>query len=297
MDRADDTVGSETHDVDRGQVTRRQALRVGAGATVGLVGGVAIGRLTGSGPGSALDRLLGRPPGRTTNRRKRLQAQPDSLFGVDTTEPVVALTFDDGPDSRYTPRVLDVLDTHDVHATFFVVGVNARRHPDLVHQVLAGGHTVGNHTHSHRELDRLPMEKAFEEMRVGAADLRSVGVDDPVYFRPPKGLTSPSIGAFATANGYTTVFWSRALEHYLPGRSTNAAVEALLDDVRPGDVLLAHDGSGATDRPETKRTNRGRSVEALPGLLDGLSERGFRVVDLVQLQAAGPPRTSSQLGD
>ena len=282
---------------DPRSITRRRMLTAGAGAAACVVAGVAAGRLSVSGPGSALDRLLGRPPGRTTNRRKRLEAQPDALFGVDTTEPVVALTFDDGPDGRYTSRVLAVLAAHRVHATFFAVGVNARQHPDLVRDILAGGHTVGNHTHSHKILDEVPLDEAFEEMLGGVADLQAVGVAHPDLFRPPRGLTNPSIGAFATANGYKTVFWSQALEHHLPGRTVSDAVEAMLDAVRPGDVLLAHDGSGATSRPEAERTPRDRSLAALPGLLDGLAAKGFRVVDIPQLEAAGPARTVDQLGD
>ena len=297
VDRAEEATGPDAGGGDRRRVTRRQALAIGAGAAACLVGGAAAGRLSGRGPGTPLDRLLGRPPARTTNRQKRLAAQPDALFGVDTTEPVVALTFDDGPDSRYTSKVLEVLDAHRVHATFFAVGVNARQHPDLVRDLLAGGHTVGNHTHSHQILDEVPLDEAFEEILGGVADLRSVGVANPDLFRPPRGFTNPTIGAFATANGYKTVFWTLALEHYLTGRSVGAAVEAMLDDVRPGDVLLAHDGSGAIQRPEAKRSRRGPSVAALPGLLDGLEARGFRVVDLAQLEAAGPPRTASQLGD
>lgn len=267
----------------------------GGAAACAFGGGVAFDRLTGDGPGTPVDRLLRRRP-RTTNDRLRLAAEPRAVFGVATDEPVVALTFDDGPDARYTAAVLDVLDHHGSHATFFQVGVNALAHPDLVLAVDRAGHSIGNHTRSHQALDRLATEEAFEEILRGAADLEQAGAPTPRLVRPPYGLTDEAIGAFVTAEACASVFWTTSVEHELgTGRAGEDPVDRMVAEARPGDVLLAHDGSGAVHLPEDRRTDRSRTLAALPRLLAGLTERGFRVVDVPRLLDCGDPRGADEL--
>jgi peptidoglycan/xylan/chitin deacetylase (PgdA/CDA1 family) len=270
--------------------SRRQVLALCGGvAACAFGGGVVLERLGSDGPGSPVDKVLGRRP-RTTNLGRRMAVEPNAVFGVDTDEKVVAISFDDGPDARYTTDVLDVLALHRSHGTFFQVGLNALAHPELVMAVQSGGHSIGNHTRSHRALDLLAAEEAFEEILRGAADLRAAGAPVPSLVRPPYGMTDEVVGAFITAQDYQSVFWTTSVERHLRDQSPDRAVARMVAGAMPGDVLLAHDGSGAVDLPESKRSDRSRTIAALPALLQGLTERGFRVVDIPRLFECGPPR-------
>lgn len=272
-----------------GPMTRRGFLLAGAGFAVGAAATGAVERMRRPGPASAMEKLFGLEH-RTTSDRRRLHAHPDAIFGVETSERVVGLSFDDGPDGRYTAHVLDGLADRGVTATFFLVGTNALAHPDLVARIVAEGHSIGNHTRSHRALDRLDQRDAFEEILGGAADIAEAGGGSTGLFRPPYGYSEGPIGSFTTASGVETVFWSMSVEKHLAGVSVDEGVASIVDGVHPGDLLLAHDGSGAVDRAERERSNRSPTVAALPGILDGLVDRGFRVADVPGLLEAGPRR-------
>lgn len=294
-DRAGGDGGDESEEpagVRRVRLSRRQLLALSGGLAACAVGGVAggaWGRATAPGPGTALDKILGRDV-RTTNNHRRIDADPEAIFGVSTTERVVALTFDDGPDTRYTSTVLDLLHDRGVHASFFAVGANAVAHPDLLLAARDAGHSIGNHTRNHRPLDQLPPAQAYAEILGGLTDLEGAGVPDVDLFRPPFGMTEEVIGAFASGAGLRSVFWSSCVENVLAGRSPQEAARWIVDDVRPGDIILAHDGSGWLSQPEHRRTRRERTVAALPHLLDGLADRGFDVVDVTRLLDSGAPR-------
>lgn len=199
------------------------------------------------------------------------------LRRVATTRRLVALTFDDGPDPRWTPKVLALLARTGAHATFFLIGRNAEAHPDLVRQELASGEGIGNHTWDHPDLRRLDRAEVAAELEQGAVAINAVGAPVPRLFRPPKGLSDSTVDQVVAGRGDRTVYWDLAVEHWVNHRRHPArGVDALLARVRPGSIILAHDG-GIPDRT--------RTVEALPRLLDGLGRRGYRVVSLDELLA------------
>jgi len=206
---------------------------------------------------------------------------------VRTDRPWLALTFDDGPDPAFTPAVLDVLARFGATATFFVVGRNALAHPHLVARAVAEGHVIANHTHDHRWLDRLDPAGVADEVDRGAADLAAVGVAASGIFRPPRGLTSPSVAGLTRRRGLRSVFWSDCLEAHHRGSRARSAGE-VVDAAGPGSILLAHDG-GRIDGPNPQRIDRSRTVESLPLLLAGLERRRLRTVTLPQLLRAGTP--------
>ena len=276
-------------------ISRRHALALcGGAAACAFGGGLAFERVASGAAGSSLDRLLGRHH-RTTNNLRRLAADPDGVFGVDTKQKVVALSFDDGPDTRYTPSVLEILAAHRSHATFFEVGMNALAHPHLVLAVQAAGHSIGNHTRSHQQLDRLTAEAAFEEILEGAADLKRAGAPSTHLLRPPFGYIDDVVGAFVDAHHLRSVFWSSCVEHQLKAKVADPVAQ-MVAEVVPGDIILAHDGSGLVHVPERHRTNRAATVAALPRLLAGLADRGFSVVDVPRLLECGTPRRASSPG-
>jgi peptidoglycan/xylan/chitin deacetylase (PgdA/CDA1 family) len=201
------------------------------------------------------------------------------VFRVSMRTRLVALTFDDGPDPRYTPIVLRLLAQYHAHATFFVIGLNVQAHPDLVRAELAAHDELGDHTWDHTDLETLAPDKVQDEIERGASALRDAGAPAPKYFRPPHGYTDEAVGLLADAHKYRTIFWDLAVEHYVNHSPTvPAGVDALLARVRPGSIILAHDGG---------IPNRARTMQALPLLLRGLRARGYRVVDVSQLLSAG----------
>lgn len=261
-----------------GRLTRRGFLTGSAATLVGAAVGFGAGRASVRG-----GRVAEVPPGTVTRTEVlRRAAQPDAVFRVDTDRPVVALSFDDGPDPAYTPHVLDLLARHRIKATFFAVGVNAVAHRDLVHRQVTEGHTIGNHTRSHPDLERLTPEQVVAEIDGGEADIVAAGAPRPTLFRPPKGFTDEVVGVFADAERYRTIFWDAAVEHYVLHLGVGVGVERLLAKVGPGSILLAHDGGHTPGRPVIDRAS---TMAALPLLLDGLARRGLRVVDVRTLLA------------
>jgi len=220
----------------------------------------------------------------------------DTRSGVDAAAPrdgTVALTFDDGPDPEWTPRILDVLAEHHVHATFFVLGTAAAEHPDLVRRILAEGHEIGSHTLSHADLSGAPTWRAGVEF-VGAQNaITGVTGQTTALFRPPYSSTPQALDAGiwqvaeqAGARGYLTVLstldsrdWER------PG--IDRIVQNSLPQDDSGQVLLMHDGGG--DRSET--------VAALDALLTRFADSGIEamtVSDATGLQGAMRPATAAE---
>jgi len=201
-----------------------------------------------------------------------------AVVRVETKQRLVALTFDDGPDPRWTPKVLELLRQYHAHATFFEVGVNVTAHADLVHAVLADGNEVGDHTWDHPDLELMAAPQVDQEITAGADAISRVGAPAPKYFRPPKGLTDEAVGVLANANQYRTIFWDLCLERFVDHTPDMPdAVLDMLTRVKPGSIILAHDG-GIPDRTKTLKT--------LPMLLQGLKARGYKMVDVTQLLKA-----------
>lgn len=179
----------------------------------------------------------------------------------------VALTFDDGPDPRFTPQVLDILREHGVRASFFCVGINATAHPDLVARIAAEGHLVGNHTWSHPYLPDLTRDELLRQVDATGAALSTAtgGAGDLV--RPPYGGRTPDVLRWLAGHGMTTVLWDvDAGDWAAPGVATIA--DRVTGAVGDGSVVLLHDGGG--DRTQT--------VAALPGILRTLLDRAYTFV-------------------
>jgi peptidoglycan/xylan/chitin deacetylase (PgdA/CDA1 family) len=203
-----------------------------------------------------------------------------AIFGVGTSQKAVALTFDDGPDPRWTPDVLALLAKDKARATFFVVGRRATQHPDLVAMEVRAGDEVGNHTWNHKRLKGLPPAAIGAELEDGEKAIRRAGAPAPRYFRPPYGAADQTMAAVAAAHGYRTVYWGLCVERFSNHHPPGAAVRAILRRVRPGMIILAHDG-GPPDRS--------RTMAVLPAVLRGLARRGYRIDDVTQLMRIDEP--------
>ncbi len=192
----------------------------------------------------------------------------------------VALTFDDGPDPNWTPKIADVLDAAGARATFFCIGEHVEAHPDIARRLLGGGHELGNHSFAHARTLNFRLAPAMErEVLRGETALRAVtgGSARPLY-RPPVGLRNPSLARVAARLELRVVTWSL---HSRDTFATDAAALAarVLARVRPGDIVLFHDGS---DRPGADRRV---TLAALPAILAGLRARDLDAVTVSALLA------------
>ena len=189
-------------------------------------------------------------------------------------EPVVSFTFDDGPNPRTTPRILEILRREGVHATFFVLGRHAERWPELVRRAALDGHQLGNHGYFHRKLHRRSPGYVRDDLTRGTEQIvRASGVR-PRHFRAPHGFRSPWVTPIAASLGQRTVGWSLGVwDSARPGADVIA--ERTLAGMHAGSILLLHDGDGYD--PDGDRL---QTAEALPAILDGLRRRGFRFTTL-----------------
>ncbi|BCJ33618.1 bi-functional transferase/deacetylase [Actinocatenispora thailandica] len=184
----------------------------------------------------------------------------------------VALTFDDGPDPVWTPRILAVLARHHATATFFVVGSRANAHPELVRRILAGGNEVGSHTFTHVDLGRAGRWRQTSELRLTGTALAGAAGVRTRLFRPPYSSTPAALDATeyaaarrAAAEGYLVCLADRDTDDWQrPG--VDHIVSAATPAGHDGAVVLLHDGGG----------NRAQTVAAVDRLLTRLSERGYR---------------------
>jgi peptidoglycan/xylan/chitin deacetylase (PgdA/CDA1 family) len=199
-----------------------------------------------------------------------IRDRPLGYTTLPTSRPAVALTFDDGPDPRFTAPILDLLRERGATATFFVVGVGVAAHPDLVRRMAAEGHEVANHTLSHERLDRLDRDGVRAQLEGGAAAIDALSLGEAArcrLVRPPFGFEGPAARAELVAGGWEVARWRGCLERHLADLQPDAAARRLAAGARSGHVLLAHDGG----------IDRSTTVAALPVLLDGLAARGLAV--------------------
>ncbi|WBQ06598.1 polysaccharide deacetylase family protein [Kribbella sp. CA-293567] len=179
-------------------------------------------------------------------------ADPTAVAGGNK---VVFLTFDDGPDPVWTPRVLEVLAKYGAHATFFELGGMQKAHPEIHDQILAAGNTVGNHSISHAQLTKTSATKRHHEIFDGPRSK---------CFRPPYGAANASVRADVKAAGMTPVRWDiDTLDWQRPGKQ--AIVNTILTQARSGSVILMHDAGG----------DRSQTVAALDQALQTLTARGY----------------------
>jgi peptidoglycan/xylan/chitin deacetylase (PgdA/CDA1 family) len=190
------------------------------------------------------------------------------------TEKLVALTFDDGPWPETTPAILEMLRRFDVRATFFWVGLHLQQYPDIARQIVADGHAVGNHTMHHR-LSLADAKTAASEVDDMAALIHDIAGAKTELFRPPGGLLNTGYADYARQQGYAVAMWNVDAQDYYG--STPMIIDNVLRDVKPGSIVLLHDGGG----------DRSATVQALPQIISALRHQGYRFVTLPELLEAG----------
>jgi peptidoglycan/xylan/chitin deacetylase (PgdA/CDA1 family) len=171
----------------------------------------------------------------------------DFVARVETTEKVVALTFDDGPHPTNTGPILDLLDAHDVKATFFMTGRSVERHPEVGRDVLARGHEVGNHSYSHPKLVLMSPAKVRDEIERTDALLRGIGAAGPIHFRAPHAAKLVVLPWVLTRMGKINVQGDVDPEEWRQ-RPADVMTASVLKQVRPGSIIGFHDTQGDRTR-------------------------------------------------
>ncbi|HEX2493928.1 MAG TPA: polysaccharide deacetylase family protein [Steroidobacter sp.] len=186
---------------------------------------------------------------------------------IDATPPIY-LTFDDGPDPQWTPRILDLLSAADARATFFVIGEFVRRRPELARRIVREGHALGNHTYSHKHPWAIMSRTARAEVRNGAGAVCDAVGTAPAYFRPPHGRRRASMIQEARRLGEGIVMWDVSAIDWGPLGSADR-IARRLSRLKPRDIVLMHDGRNRRNRPD-------ELMHVLPVFLGSLRERGLR---------------------
>lgn len=205
--------------------------------------------------------------------------------------PAVALTFDDGPHPRVTPAVLDALAEFRARATFFVIGRHLERNASIAERAVAEGHELGNHswTHSYFQNFYTGSRHGAEIDRAAELIKHLSSTSAPPWYRPPVGLKSPALARAAYARQLRIVAWSLHTRDTM-SRDAEAIAVRTLARIKPGDIVLMHDGH------HQHRRERPLIISALPRILRGLQERGLAAVSVSQLLSDAAPFDSTMTG-
>ncbi len=195
----------------------------------------------------------------------------------------VCLTFDDGPNPEATPRIQALLDQAGIKATFFVTGEHAEQYPELIHNLLASGHEIGEHSYSHRHPWHAdPVHSWRDIVRTQQVLKRILGSDGACYFRPPFGKLNWVTLLYVLIRRRPLAFWNVSPRDFQQP-SAQAIVDLILADLGPGRVILLHDGRYQTDL----NNSADLTVQAVEILLKEFAQRDIHPVTL--RQALGKP--------
>ncbi len=184
---------------------------------------------------------------------------------------VIALTFDDGPWPESTKQVLDILKKENIKATFFEIGQNLKRNPDLAKRLVAEGHVLGNHTWHHWYHYLNPQAAAFEIESTSNLIYQTTGVKTNL-FRPPGGILRNGVYDYAKNKKYAVIMWSAdSVDYSRP--PVPRLIHNIMKESKPGGIVLMHDGGG----------NRSHTVEALPQIISTFRKQGYRFVTIPEL--------------
>jgi peptidoglycan-N-acetylglucosamine deacetylase len=187
--------------------------------------------------------------------------------------PEVALTFDDGPSSRYTPKYLDILKKYKVPATFFLIGRFVEKNPDLVSREAAEGYTIGNHTYSHADGKITDMNKIKWEISKTTSLIENITHKKERFFRPPFGYENWRFLGEAELMDYKVILWTLDVADWDPTRTSSFMVNKILSTTTNGTIILLHDGG----------LSREADIVALPQIIKGLRKKGFKFVTVEEM--------------
>ena len=188
------------------------------------------------------------------------------------SEQKIALTFDDGPHKAYTEEILEILDEYGIKATFFVVGSNAEKHPELVKREMEAGHEIGNHTYSHPHLTNIEADTLYREMLETETILMNLTEFRPKLFRPPEGVYSQTVSTTLERLDYIPILWTVDTNDWKKP-TAEAIAQTVVEHTEPGVIILCHDFvSGKSNTPAALRI-----------FIPKLMEQGYQFVTVSEL--------------
>ena len=185
----------------------------------------------------------------------------------------IALTFDDGPHPQYTPLILDILKEYNVHATFFLIGENAERNPELVRRILREGHEIGNHTYLHKNLKEHTSGGIYEEISMAEEAILHIADQRTKLLRPPGGLYDKQVCETAHRLDYDIILWTVDTFDWKHPTSEEI-VQTVESNVQCGDIILCHDFIGGAPSP---------TPAAIRRIIPDLLKRGYEFVSVSEL--------------
>jgi len=227
---------------------------------------------------------LGRSVVSSLKRVPRPPASIATFIGTPGKGRLLALTYDDGPNTAWTPKLLDLLAAHDVKATFFSIGHYAREQPALLREVAAAGHAIGNHTYSHIAMPFHTDDTIRRELRMTTEAIEDAGVEMATaqgkrLMRPPWGRRRPGTLRVLREEGYVPIVWSVTLWDWTKHVTTEKIMRKAERQIRGGDVILLHDGCNVA-----MGWDRSHSVQATELILTQWKEQqGFEFVTVPEM--------------
>lgn len=234
---------------------------------------------------TALATVLAQSPTPPGAEPKPPPAGPRITFNyIHVDGPYIAMTFDDGPSEKLTPKLLDLLARHHIHATFFVLGECVTEHPEVTARAAREGHEIGSHSWSHPDFAKMSDEAVRSQLRRTDDAIKKAIGQSPTLFRPPYGSITPrQKRSIHDEFGYDIVMWDvDPLDWKRPGPSVVA--NRILKLTRAGSIVLSHDIHPGT-------------IEAMPATFDELEQKGFKFVtvsELISMETPEPPKVQAQ---
>ena len=215
------------------------------------------------------------PPAMAMQTPEQLPAQTaerTSINSVHVDQPVIAMTFDDGPSAVLTPRLLDILKQRNIKVTFFVLGQLVQEHPEILQRAVAEGHEIANHSWDHKALNKLAEGGLRHELADTSAEITKATGKPVTMMRPPYGATNPRLNrAIEKEYGMKVILWSvDPLDWKRPG--PQVVSQRILKETQPGAIILSHDIHPGT-------------IEAMPATFDALLAKGYKFVTVSELLA------------
>lgn len=213
------------------------------------------------------------------NRYQRGHNIPGKLYWAGSDQDkIAALTFDDGPEENWTPKILDILKQKNVKATFFVIGKQAQKYPEMLRRINDEGHIIADHTYNHTDLKKLDEQQVNQEIEKCASTIREIIGKTPRFVRPPFGFHNETADNAIYSKGRIIVLWSIDTKDWT-GLDAETIKSRVLPKMQNGFIILQHDG----DNPKL-----GGSVTALPDIIDELQAQGYTFVTISELLDAEP---------
>lgn len=201
----------------------------------------------------------------------------EPIHRIDTQRKVVALTFDDGPDPKYTPLILETLHKNGVPATFFVLGSQVDKYPKIISWVKKAGHEIGNHGYYHHDLHRLTEQEIYDDIKRAEKSIWLQTGILPQYYRPPGGVLTHDVMNAVQASGYDIIHWSVDPRDWSLQRTAAVIAKSVKSHITSGDIVLFHDGG----------LNQRQTIKALQELITDLKSKGYKFVTVSHLLEQG----------